>query len=1102
MRNLFLLMLLAGSCMTASAQNTADKAKVLSSEEIQKRGGIQLSQIPTTDVLNVGQRVDNDLFRSALANEKTPMKPSKTATFKPKAQIQRVGEAVDTVQYFTAAQSYFEGYSFNHAGGDVITYNLGVVVDGTKVTFTNLFALYDPTSTYSSSTDNPVVGTYDPEAKTVTIPTKTNFAEATIAGYFYGYYPAVLLAGTLSEDKTLSPDQELVFNVEGDFECLTTDQAVCAFMYTPDGSQNYGVNEAFKKLYIQKPTAGSKLVTMTDELSMGQTFPDYAVSKSYKIVNLGQDAAEFAAETEADDDAFTVDPSVGEVAGQSAQSIDVTFKASKAGDYEGLSTFEWEGGDAFLVQYEGTVIPYPDYSAIIKNGDITLTTDIDYPFEMDVLDDGTQVAASATKGYGGVSSKLYATFTVPEGQMGTFSWKGVSNNSAYWYYNAGGVFVDDEKFSAFTGANEDLSDAVEFAPGTHVVRFQYDDYYYTGVAENRLYVYDLDLQLSDLPADGAELTSKEVNLGNFIVTEDTPATGNSTITIKNKGANKLTLKSATIDNDVFFVSNSVSAVSTMETMTIPVTMEAKKSGLFEATATLETSAGTFTVPVKALVRDMPDFQDIVKEGDFTFTTDASNPWLVENGVAYNSTAKQLDYTYSYSTFKASFTVPEGKLGILSWDGDINSAEPADPQNWYTNDYGQISIQHPMTGGQHDVPGGVHSASSDYVYGSDEYWATFLYCIPGDHYVEFKYVQIGDTLCSGEDRMQIKDLSLKLIDYDEYKAELMTPSVKFDSTFVGYNRYTTATVTLKNVGSKDLEVTEIPGTSAFYGIVPTSTAAFSKTLDVTLWFYPDEVGDYKDSITIKTNAGDFKVACEGVAKSSEGYLLVGDFEDNAQNWTAYDADKDGENWNLGYNLFGGDFPEYCHSGKQLLGSASYSYYNGDITPNNWAFSPYVTIPEEGAMLTWYAAEQSKKRAGDAYSVYVATADEIADPDNLDNLTPVLSETLDSTYVDRWAYHEFDLSKYAGKTVSIAFRHHNCTGCWLLKLDDVFVWTMDKWDEAAGIQNTSVADDSAKRVMRQEYYSVSGERLSTPAKGINIVRTVFTDGTCKTTKVMRK
>lgn len=1099
MRKMFLLMLLAGSSIVASAQ-TASPAKLSVAQDIQKRGGLRLEQMAQASSLDVSQRFNPSLLTANDQKELQNQAKQKPAALKqPAKTLQRAGEAVDTVAYFTAAQSYYESYSFNAAGGEVITYDLKIAVDGTKVTFANLFALYDPTSYYGTSLDAPVVGTYDPEAKTITIPTKTNFSEATIAGYFYGTYPAVLMCGQINENKQLVPDDELVFTVEGDFDYITTDQAVCAFMYTT-GGQSYGIQEAFKKMHIQKPTADAKLVSFGELVNLGQTFPDYEVSSSYKIVNLGQTAAEFATETEADDDAFTVEPITGEVAGQSASTIKVNFLAGEAGDYEGVTTFEWEG-DPFMVQYEGTVIPYPDYSPVIKNGDIKLTTDIDYPFVLDTLANGTVVAASATHGYGNTYSTLYANFTVPEGKLGKFSWKGVSNNASYWYYNTGGVLVDDVVYSKFTGVNEDVSDAVEFAPGNHKVAFQYYSGYYSGLEESRIYVYDLDFSCTDLAADAAELKTTSVDLGSFIVEENAPATGTGTITLVNKGANKLTVTNASIDNDVFYISSSVAPVETMQELNLTVSMEAAKAGTYEATATIETNAGTFSVPVKALVRDMPDFQSIVKEGDFTFSTNPSYPFIVEDGVAYNATAGELDYQYTTAYFQANFTVPDGKLGILSWDGDIDSAEPADPQNWYSNDYGRINIQHPMTGGQHDVVGGKHSASSDYVFASDEYWADYLYCIPGDHYVQFNYIQIGDTLCGGADRMNIKNLSLHLIDYDEYQAELQTPSVTFDSTYVGYNRYTTATVTLKNLGSKYLKVLDIPHAGAFYGIIPTDSAAFSKNLTVTLWFYPSAPGAYKDSLTIKTNAGDFKVACEGFARDDDGILLVGDFEDDAAGWSTYDADKDGESWNLGSNYFGGDYPEYCHSGIQCLASVSYSYYDGDITPNNWTFSPAVTIPEEGAWLEWFAAEQSKKRAGDHYSVYVATAEEIADPDNLDNLTPIFSETLDSTTVDNWAHHTFNLEDYAGMTVYLCFRHHDCTGNYLMRLDDVFVYTNEKWSAITGI-HSATDENAGKRVMRQEYYSVSGERLSAPAKGINIVRTIYDDGTCKSSKVLRK
>lgn len=114
-----------------------------------------------------------------------------------------------------------------------------------------------------------------------------------------------------------------------------------------------------------------------------------------------------------------------------------------------------------------------------------------------------------------------------------------------------------------------------------------------------------------------------------------------------------------------------------------------------ATANIETNAGMYSVTLKALVRDMPDYQSIVAEGDFTFTTDASHPFIVKDGAAYNSTAKVTDTAYNTASFTASFTVPEGKIGILSWDGDLDAMEPTEEGNWYTTDYGTVEISHPL-----------------------------------------------------------------------------------------------------------------------------------------------------------------------------------------------------------------------------------------------------------------------------------------------------------------------------------------------------------------------------------------------------------------------
>ena len=141
---------------------------------------------------------------------------------------------------------------------------------------------------------------------------------------------------------------------------------------------------------------------------------------------------------------------------------------------------------------------------------------------MDTLSDGTRVARSGTHGQA-TSSKLNVEFKVPEGSIGVFSWKGVSTNISQWYQNAGGYFIDnaDAAAKSITGT-EDFSDAIEFAPGKHSVRFQYDGTYYTGLEDNNLYVYDLELASAPAESDVVVLETPEIDLGNFMLKDETP----------------------------------------------------------------------------------------------------------------------------------------------------------------------------------------------------------------------------------------------------------------------------------------------------------------------------------------------------------------------------------------------------------------------------------------------------------------------------------------------------------------------------------------------------------------------------------------------------
>lgn len=52
-----------------------------------------------------------------------------------------------------------------------------------------------------------------------------------------------------------------------------------------------------------------------------------------------------------------------------------------------------------------------------------------------------------------------------------------------------------------------------------------------------------------------------------------------------------------------------------------------------------------------------------------------------------------------------------------------------------------------------------------------------------------------------------------------------------------------------------------------------TAKFGKTLSVDLFFYPHEEGEFSDDIIIRTNAGDFTVACTGKRLATRGSSIT-------------------------------------------------------------------------------------------------------------------------------------------------------------------------------------------------------------------------------------
>jgi len=152
----------------------------------------------------------------------------------------------------------------------------------------------------------------------------------------------------------------------------------------------------------------------------------------------------------------------------------------------------------------------------------------------------------------------------------------------------------------------------------------------------------------------------------------------------------------------------------------------------------------------------------------------------------------------------------------------------------------------------------------------------------------------------------------------------------------------------------------------------------------------------------------------------------DFSAGLGGWTLTDADNDGNDWAIFTNQAPNDAYGDC------MTSASWS--TNPLTPDNWAVSSAIVIPAAApnASLTWKVYAQDQAWVAENYTVYVATASDIA---TLGASGTTFNEVLTTSngYMNR----SLDLSAFIGQTIYVAFRHHNSTDQFRMNIDEVYV-----------------------------------------------------------------
>lgn len=147
------------------------------------------------------------------------------------------------------------------------------------------------------------------------------------------------------------------------------------------------------------------------------------------------------------------------------------------------------------------------------------------------------------------------------------------------------------------------------------------------------------------------------------------------------------------------------------------------------------------------------------------------------------------------------------------------------------------------------------------------------------------------------------------------------------------------------------------------------------------------------------------------------------------WTNIDADGDGNVWIASSVQFG----DPCGpDGTECAASASYTNQLGPLNADNYLVSPKIYI-EDGAVLT-YDVTNFQAQFPDQYSVVIGTVEN----GTFKTEATIVTERVSTGFYENGAYtsRRYDLSAYKGKSVCIAFRHHDNDAYWLL-IDNVKV-----------------------------------------------------------------
>ena len=204
---------------------------------------------------------------------------------------------------------------------------------------------------------------------------------------------------------------------------------------------------------------------------------------------------------------------------------------------------------------------------------------------------------------------------------------------------------------------------------------------------------------------------------------------------------------------------------------------------------------------------------------------------------------------------------------------------------------------------------------------------------------------------------------------------------------------------------------------------------------------------------------------------------------------------------------------CSLAIEICASASFINGVGVLTPDNWAITPKLTIPANGATIEWWEAPLNVQYP-DFYGVFVSTTGT-----NPADFTQMIYSG--NTNVSGWRKHSRSLGAFAGKEIYVAFRHYNITDAFWFAIDDIKVTAGNTASisevensnvvlypnpvtnilniEAQGIQEVNVLDVNGRTVMSLQ--NTNRIDMSNLSNGVYFVRVITAEGV-STQKIAKK